>query len=127
MKGSINKTMLLGRIGQDPDIKKTDTYTLARFSIATNDLNSKTKEIETDWHKCVAFGKTADIVSQYIHKGDRVFIEGSIKQANYTKQDGTQVTGYNILVQSLTMLGENKKTQQTDNVSRGTFDDEVPF
>ena len=75
-----NKVQLIGRVGQDPEILNLETgKKLAKFSIATNDnyTNAKGEKVEhTDWHNVVAWGKTAEIVEQFVNKGKEIAIEG---------------------------------------------------
>ncbi|HEX9971035.1 MAG TPA: single-stranded DNA-binding protein, partial [bacterium] len=82
-RGSVNKVLLLGRLGKDPDLKYTPSgAAVATFSIAT-DLAWKDKEgnqkQQTDWHRVVAWRKTAEIASNYLKKGSQVYIEGRLQ------------------------------------------------
>ena len=83
MARSLNKVMLIGNIGSDPEIRMTPSGSkVAKFSLATNrtyqDRTGQQQE-RTDWHRLTFFGKLADIVEQWVHKGDRLYVEGRIE------------------------------------------------
>ena len=88
----LNKAILFGRLGQDPDLKALPSGTqVCSFSIATNriykDKEGKKQE-QTDWHNIVLFGKQADLAKQYLKKGDTVLIEGRIQTRSWEGNDG---------------------------------------
>ncbi|HDR05301.1 MAG TPA: single-stranded DNA-binding protein [Candidatus Marinimicrobia bacterium] len=90
-KSSMNKVILIGRLGQDPESRSLPSGdAVANFSLATNEIyNDKTgqqKDI-TEWHRCVAFGKTADYINNYIRKGRQVYVEGRLKTRKWTDRD----------------------------------------
>lgn len=85
---SINKAILVGNVGNDP---KTQTYSngnVAQFSLATTERgytlqNGTQVPDRTEWHNCIAWGKTADVVAKYVHRGSKLYIEGKIKTRSY--------------------------------------------
>jgi len=84
----MNKVILLGRCGGDPEIKTFNQGKVAKFSLATNEYyknKSGEKITETTWHNLVFWGKTADLVENYVHKGDSVLVEGKIAIREYEK------------------------------------------
>ena len=87
-----NKVQLIGNLGQDPEIMNMENGTkLAKFSIATSDSykNAKGEKVEdTQWHNIVAWGKTADIVENYLVKGKQVAVEGKLTHRSYETKDG---------------------------------------
>lgn len=92
----VNKAIILGNLGQDPEHRTTSTgMSVARLSVATSrvwmDKATGDKREETEWHRVTAWGKTADLCSQYLAKGRKVYIEGRIKTSKY-EADG--VTKY---------------------------------
>jgi len=93
MAGGINKVILVGNLGQDPEIRYTaDGRPIANFSIATSeswkDKNSGEKREKTEWHRVVVFGKLAEICGEYLSKGRQVYIEGKLQTRKWQGQDG---------------------------------------
>ena len=104
-----NKVQLIGNLGMNPEIKTLDSgKKLAKFSIATNESykNAKGEKIEdTQWHNLIAWGKTADIIEQYLQKGNEVAIEGRLSNRSYDDKDGNKRYVTEIVVNELLMLG----------------------
>ncbi len=93
MAGGVNKVILVGNLGRDPEIRYTaDGRPIANFSIATSeswmDKNSGEKREKTEWHRIVVFGKLAEICGQYLSKGKQVYIEGKLQTRKWQGQDG---------------------------------------
>jgi len=93
MAGGINKVILVGNLGQDPEIRYTaDGRPIANFSIATsetwNDKSSGERREKTEWHRVVAFGKLAEICGEYLSKGRQVYIEGKLQTRKWQGKDG---------------------------------------
>jgi single-strand DNA-binding protein len=117
MSRSLNKAMLIGNLGADPEIRTTSDGTkVAGFSIATNrswtDREGRLQD-RTEWHRVVAWTNLADIAEQYLHKGDRVYIEGEIQYRSY--EDREAVTRYvtEIRARALVMLGGGNENGQS--------------
>lgn len=91
--GTVNKAILLGRIGKDPEVIKKDDTVIANFSIATSeswlDKDGKKQE-KTEWHRIVAFRKLAEACGEYLTKGKRVYIEGKIQTRSWEKDGVTK-------------------------------------
>jgi single-strand DNA-binding protein len=89
-----NKVQLIGNIGMNPEIKTVgDNKTLAKFSIATNDIyknNKGEKVVDTQWHNIVAWGNTAIIIEKYCEKGTSVAIEGKLMNRSYEDKEGVK-------------------------------------
>ena len=85
---SVNKVLLLGNFGKDPELQGKDTM-YCRFGIATTEIYKGKKEVT--WHNCVAFGRTAETIAKYFSKGDTIFIEGKIKTEKYEGKTTTSV------------------------------------
>ena len=102
MRG-VNKVTLLGNVGADPEIRSTASGTrIAKVSLATS---RKYKDVEeTEWHRLTIFGRLADIVEQYVAKGDKLFVEGRL---HYSQTEGEGGTRYwtEVIVNELVMLG----------------------
>ena len=108
-RGTVNKVILVGRLGRDPEIRYTPSGTaVASFSLATNyrakdpDGNFTDK---TEWHNIVAFGQRADVASEYLNKGKLVYIEGRIQTRVVEDQSGQKRYFTDIICNNLQMLG----------------------
>lgn len=113
MGKSVNKALLLGYVGKAPQIRSTTGGTLAAsFSLATSD-RLKDREGQwterTEWHNIVAFGRTAEIIRDYVTKGARLFIQGKIQTRTWDdKESGQKVYRAEIVITDLTLLGGNR-------------------
>ncbi|HEX2076771.1 MAG TPA: single-stranded DNA-binding protein, partial [Longimicrobium sp.] len=92
MSRSLNKAILIGNLGQDPEIRTTGSGSrVAQFSLATtrtwNDQSGQKQE-KTEWHRIVVWGKLVDIVERYVKKGDRLYVEGEIQYRQYEDKEG---------------------------------------
>ena len=105
-----NKVQLIGNLGQDPEIVTLESGSkLAKFSIATSESykNAEGKKIEeTQWHNIVAWGKTADIVENYLVKGKQVAIEGKLTHRSYETKEGEKRYVTEVRCNELLMLGK---------------------
>src|SRR6266568_1205745 len=106
---SVNKVILVGRLGKDPEIRSTPSGTsVAKFSMATDDRytdKSGEKQERTEWHNIVAWGKLAEICGQYLRKGKLVYIEGSIRTDSWEdKESGQKKYRTEIVANTMKML-----------------------
>ena len=153
MAGSLNKVLLIGRLGADPEIKQmVNGKSVARLSLATSqswkDKNTGEKKEKTEWHRIVVFNEgLVNVVQQYLKKGANVYIEGQLSTRKWKDESSGQdkysteivLQGYN---SSLTMLdsrnskndnsnlvSENKSSLPKDNLNQenSDLDDEIPF
>ena len=123
---SVNKVILLGFVGKEPDVRHLDNgMTVTNFTLATTEKGYKTrdgKEIpdRTEWHSIVMWNKLAEIAEKYVHKGDKLYIEGKIRTRSYDAPDGSKRYVTEIFADSMEMLSsknkENEK-QSENNVS----------
>jgi len=149
MAGSLNKVLLIGRLGADPEIKQmVNGKSVARLSLATSqswkDKNTGEKKEKTEWHRIVVFNEgLVNVVQQYLKKGAQVYIEGQLSTRKWKdEQSGQDKYSTEILIQgynsSLTMLGggnqnniqsqDTKKNFNDDNASnQDNLDDDIPF
>lgn len=109
---SLNKAMIIGRLGQDPDVRYTQSNTaVANMSVATSerykDKSGEWKE-NTEWHRVVAWGRTAEICQEYLKKGSLVYIEGPIQTRQWEDKDGQ--TRYTTEIKALTMTMLDSKS-----------------
>ena len=108
MSRSLNKVMLIGNVGSEPDIRATSSGTqVAKVSLATNrqwkDGSGQQKE-KTEWHRLTFFGRLVDIVDQWVKKGDRLYVEGRIEYSE-SETDGQKKYWTDIIVAEMVMLG----------------------
>ncbi|HEY8131390.1 MAG TPA: single-stranded DNA-binding protein [Thermoanaerobaculia bacterium] len=106
---SVNKVILVGRLGKDPEIRSTPSgTTVAKFSLATDDRytdKSGEKQERTEWHNIVAWGKLAEICGQYLRKGKLIYIEGSIRTDSWDdKETGQKKYRTEIVANQMQML-----------------------
>lgn len=115
---SINRVTLIGAVGQDPETRFTAAgLAIASFSLATSEKR-KDKEEVTQWHNCVAFGKLAEIVQQYVVKGTKLYVDGAIQYQTYEK-DGEKRYATKIVVNDVSMLSPAQASQgQAQNASQ---------
>jgi len=111
---SINKVILIGRLGADPEIRYTlDGKPVATFRIATNEviIRNGEKEILTEWHRIVAFGRLAEICGEYLSKGSQVYIEGKIRTRKFEDRQGNQRYVTEIIADKLQILDKKSQTE----------------
>ena len=106
---SVNKVILLGRLGRDPEVRyMPNGEAVCNFSIATsetwNDRNGQRQE-RTEWHNITMYRRLAEIAGQYLKKGREVYIEGRIQSRKYTGKDGIERTAYDIIANEMKMVG----------------------
>lgn len=109
MAGSVNKVILIGNLGSDPEVRYLEGgSTVARFNIATSEsyTNKSGERVEqTEWHRIELWDRLAQIAEKYLRKGNSVFIEGRIRSENWTDKEGQQRTGITIRANNMTLLG----------------------
>ncbi len=109
MARSLNKAMLIGNLGSDPEIRTTGNGTrVAQFSVATsrrwNDRSGQQQE-KTEWHRIVVWDKLVEIVEKYVKKGDRLYVEGEIEYRSYEDKDGNTKYITEIRAREVVLLG----------------------
>ena len=119
--GSLNKVILIGNLGADPEIKTMpDGTKLAKFSIATTEKykNREGEQISnTEWHNIVLWRRTAEIAEKYLKKGDAICVEGKLKTRSWEDENGTKKYATDIQGDTMTMLGSRR---DSENSPRGT-------
>lgn len=105
----LNKASIIGNLGNDPDMRYTQSDTaVCNISVATTERwkNKDGERVEeTEWHRVVAFGKLAEIMGEYLRKGSQVYIEGKIKTEKYTDKEGIERYSTKIYANEMKMLG----------------------
>ena len=152
MSGSVNKVILVGNLGADPDVKTTASgNTVATLSIATSerfkDRDGNAQE-RTEWHRVVVWGKTAELAAKYLQKGRKVYVEGRIQTRSWD-DNGTKRYATEVVADQVTFLDSGEDRGQSQDRPRGqgqanrpeatqkpqrnsvrpeaNFDDNVPF
>lgn len=124
----INKVILVGRLGKDPEVKHLESgSTLANFSLATSEKykNKNGEMVETtEWHNIVIWGKLAEIVEKWVHKGDLIYVEGKLVTRSWEK-DGITRYATEIVGIAMTMLGSKSGTQSNEYAIEEI--DDLPF
>jgi single-strand DNA-binding protein len=132
---SVNKVILIGRVGQDPELKYTaNGHAAVNLSVATSetwkDKATNEKKEETEWHRVSIFGKPAEVAGQYIRKGSMVYIEGRIKSKKYTDKQGIERTAFEIICSQFQMIGkapEGNAPKQELKPIDDFQDNDIPF
>ena len=153
MAKGVNKVLLLGNVGKDPEIRATaGGMTVATFSLATADRQKDQQgnwADKTEWHNLVCFQRTAEVVRDYVKKGTQLFIEGKIQTRSWDdKESGQKKYRTEILVNELTLLGggpgrgeggstgysksstasfDQRTPAQPEYADTGITDDDIPF
>lgn len=142
----MNKVILMGRLTRDPEVRYTqgdNTSAVARFSLAVDRRFKKDGDQTADFINCVAFGKTAEFIEKYGHKGTKFVVEGRIQTGNYTNKDGQKIYTTDVVVEQVEFAeskntsGEGSTADSTSNNSASTdtsfmnipdgIDEELPF
>lgn len=109
MAFGINKVILVGTLGKDPELREAGSTQVANFSMATS---TKYKDEEyTEWHNISVFGKLAEVASSYLSKGSRCYVEGSLKTTEYEK-DGVKKYSTNIVANSIQFLDKKAESDE---------------
>ena len=134
----VNKAILVGRLGKDPEIKYTPSGTaIANFTMATSE-NYKDKDGQkqerTEWHRIVAFGKLAEICGEYLAKGKQVYVEGRIQTRSWDDKDGNKKYMTEIVANIMQMLGKADESATGASAADSSVvpespqvDEDVPF
>ena len=109
----VNKAIVMGRLGRDPETTYTQAgMAVCKFSLATSRKQKSGAEI-TQWHRCTAFGKAGELIQQYVHKGNMLYVEGEITYSQYEK-DGITRHSTDIIVREFSFIssGQNQESQR---------------
>lgn len=128
MVRGVNKVILLGNLGKDPEIRYSASgNTVCNFRIATTDTwkdkQSGQKKERTEWHTIVVFNKLASIVQQYLKKGSRVYIEGRLQIRKWQERYITEIVASELQIIDFNVVSKVVKK----NIEYDKFDDEIPF
>ena len=114
---SVNKVILIGNVGSNPETKQFENGMIASVSIATSerwtDKTTGERKEHTEWHKLVFNGRLAEVVAQYVKKGDKIYVEGSLRTRKWTdQQTGQERYSTEIRVDNMQMLGGQQQQAQ---------------
>ncbi len=137
---SVNKVILIGNLGKDPEVRYTQSGTaVTNFTMATSRSFKKDGEKvdETEWHRVVAFGRTAEVCGEYLNKGKQVYVEGRIQTREWEDKEGNRRWTTEIIIERMQMLGTRaeRAVEQPPPITEDPFDktpddvrdDDVPF
>lgn len=116
---SLNKVMLIGNVGREPEIKYVDNnLPVANFSLATTEkgytLKNGTQVPErTEWHRIVAWRETAHFIENYVHSGDKLYVEGQLRTRSYTDKNGIERNLTEVLAEKIEKLSGKSQPAQT--------------
>ena len=151
MRRGVNKVILVGNLGRDPEMRQTKSGDqVVNFSVATNeswtDKGTGEKKDRTEWHKVIAWGRTAEICNEYLTKGKLVYIEGRLQTSEWADSDGNKRYTTEIVATEMQMLGTRSEegytspseqassyTSPSEQVSKGgemdsgITEDDIPF
>ena len=134
----VNKVILLGRLGADPEVRYTAGGTaVAKFNLATsetyNDKECKKQE-KTEWHRVVAFGKLGEICGEYLSKGKQVYVEGKLQTNSWEDKEGNKRYTTEVNINNMVMLGSGsgegggkEVAASAEPQSFGSSEDDIPF
>ncbi len=121
MAGTVNKVILIGNLGKDPEVRHLENgASVANFSIATSDTytdkNSGERKEITDWHDIVVWRGLADVAEKYLKKGMKIYVEGRLKKRSWQDKDNQTRYTTEILADQLTILSRPETNEKTGNV-----------
>lgn len=137
----INKVILIGNLGSDPETHyKPDGKVIVNINVATSeswkDKQSGERQEKTEWHRVVFFNRLAEVAAEYLKKGSKVYIEGSLRTSQYKGKDGTEKSSTQIIAREMQMLdSKNSNSGDTQQkaapkptvIENNNDDDDIPF
>jgi single-strand DNA-binding protein len=131
MTRGLNKVMIIGRLGRDPEMRYTPSgKPVTTFSVATsrtwNSSNGE-RHTETEWFNVVAWGNLAEICKQYLSKGQQVYVEGRLQTRHWDDAEGNKHSSTEIVANEMIMLSERRETGEMPEDIPADEDDEFPF
>lgn len=139
MSRGLNKVMIIGRLGRDPEMRYTPSgRPITTFSVATSrkwNTSEGEKRSDTEWFNVVAWGSLAEICNQYLTKGQQVYIEGRLQTRKWEDDNGNKQSNIEIVAKEMIMLGDRKKKIDSDDSEKESElptenveeDDDFPF
>jgi single-strand DNA-binding protein len=132
MSRSLNKVMVIGRLGRDPEMRYTPSgRPVTTFSVATSrswNTSDGERRTETEWFNVVAWGNLAEICKQYLSKGQQVYVEGRLQTRYWDDSEGNKHSSTEIVANEMIMLGDRRENNQNMEMDEGyTAEDEEEF
>ena len=130
MSRGLNKVMIIGRLGRDPEMRYTPSgRPVTTFTVATSrtwNTSDGERRVETEWFNIVAWGNLAEICKQYLNKGQQVYVEGRLQSRNWDDAEGNKHTSVEIVANEMIMLSERREAD-TSADTEPADEDEFPF
>ncbi len=131
MSRGLNKVMIIGNLGRDPEMRYTPSgRPVTTFSVASTRTWSTSegeKRVETEWFNIVAWSSLAEICKQYLTKGQQVYIEGRLQTRHWDDQEGNKHTSVEIVANEMIILGERREPVEPGSESETIEEEEYPF
>ena len=139
MSNGLNKVLIIGNLGADPEIKYTQAGSpVANLSVATSerwkDKNTGEQKEQVEWHRVVIFGRLAEIAEQYLKKGSKIFVEGKLQTRDWEDSEGKKRYTTEVVAREMTMLDsrgdsmENSSSASSSSKpSNDKFEEDIPF
>lgn len=113
----VNRVIIVGRLGRDPEIKQLEGGVLTKFSVATSESwtgKDGTKQEKTEWHNVTCWGKLAEICGKYLTKGKQVYIEGKLQTRSWEDEAGVKKYATDVVAKEVQFLGDSKQTSSEE-------------
>jgi single-strand DNA-binding protein len=131
MSRGLNKVMIIGNLGREPEMRYTPSgRPVTTFSVATSrtwNTSEGEKHVETEWFNVVAWSNLAEICKQYLTKGQQVYIEGRLQTRHWDDQEGNKHTSVEIVANEMIILGERREAGETATEPESAEEEEFPF
>ena len=139
MSNGLNKVLIIGNLGADPEIKYTQAGSpVANLSVATSerwkDKNTGEQKEQVEWHRVVIFGRLAEIAEQYLKKGSKIFVEGKLQTRDWEDSEGKKRYTTEVVAREMTMLDSkgdsmesSSSTSSSSKPENDKFEEDIPF
>lgn len=124
----MNSVNLIGRLSNSPEIRHTtNNQVVCRFTLAvTRRFKNQAGDYEADFINCVAFGKTAELIGNYVEKGQQLAVDGRIQTGSYTAQDGSKRYTFDVVVENITFINSKRKNEpQAENQTQSSEKEDI--
>jgi len=127
----LNKAIIIGRLGQDPEMRTTTTgMSVANFSVATSEKSKDGTEV-TEWHRCILFGKQAELAAKFLAKGRQVYLEGKIQTRQWKDKQGNPKSATEILCNQIVFIdaakSDGRSVAQEGHAGYEESPEDIPF
>ena len=122
----MNKVIIIGRLTRDPDVRTTTNSTMASFSVAIDRRFKQEGQPEADFPRVIAWGKTAEFIEKYFHKGMKIGIEGRIQTGSYKNNDGQTIYTTDVIAEAVEFVESKSASQNNGGNSQPANDQKAP-